>query len=538
MLKALFRRITDTVFRRESDANLVGRLERENLEAQARCDAIYISNKETPFLSLPIEIISSIFCEAHSTTGVSREGNHIRVHLIEVVISHVCRQWRSTAIGLPILWSSFCYHGRSGTYPTLRRFEIYLQRSKENTLELGLDFRKPIRNPELNSAVLDMALAVVSRWRLVSIFSDGGSCNPTSTPEILRIKLKNLHAPHLEHLALFPNLFFETLEDLASLSNRIGPHVFTEGAPMLKSVWLNMSAHYLYLPPLSGVTTLRIESFVQSTYSVVFPLDMLRTILTLPYLENLSMFEAFCDTDVALERIPLITMDRLKHLRLRDSDAVFRFLGIVRAPLLESIMCEQAIISVGCNHAQGDTYSFPSLTSLVIFDATVKSLDCLRNFMEMTSAVRHVTILHSRDSEAMDGILGKMCGPADQIPFWPHLETLTINVKEGGTAVKKAFSVFLKHHQRQGADLTLRISDTDAMIWKETSARHGPTMYSTVAGLCIIEEFPAKEWYDPKPWPPGGDGVLSRRIDLDHSPLDRRFPGIYHLFDIPFVVPN
>jgi len=538
------------------DFQVVGELEderREITKAQARCDAI--CNKDSPILTFPIEIACLIFREAHSVMEVNRKDDQIKVHLTEIAISHVCRQWRSAAIGLPILWSSFYYHGPSATYATLSRFEIYLERSKLNPLELWLDFRQVIFDRELNVAVLDMALTVASRWRLVSIFSDGDS---TSTSNLVRLKLKELHAPHLEHLALYPNLCFENGENLAS--RNIGPHIFTEGAPRLKSVWLDTSAPNLYLPPLSGVTTLRIENLMHST-DLVFSLDTLRAILTLPNLENLSMFQTLCESDDVmegmLEGIPLIPMERLKHLRLSDNIAVFYLLKIVRAPLLETIMAENALISVGYDHhAQGAIYSFPSLTSLTLFDTTCESLDCLRNFMEMTSAVRHITIIH-RYSTVIHGVLGNMRHPSNQNPFWPHLETLTVDfeLEAFDTEIEKAFSVFLKSHQRRDAELTIRISDIQAVAWKGdadrksgrkaiawTISRSRHTMYATVAELCTIETFPLKEWYDPKPWPPGGDGVLGRRIDLEHSPLDRDLlgdqdsPDTLYEYDIPYVI--
>jgi hypothetical protein len=156
---------------------------RKGIKAQAGYGAI--SNEEAPILSLPIEIACLIFREAHLAIEGNREDDQIRVHLTEVAISHVCQQWRSTAIGLPILWSSFYYHGPLATYATLRRFEIYLERSKLHTLELGLDFRQLIPDWELNVAVLDIALTVVSRWRLVSFFFSLGT-----TSNFIRLKLK------------------------------------------------------------------------------------------------------------------------------------------------------------------------------------------------------------------------------------------------------------------------------------------------------------------------------------------------------------
>ena len=480
----------------------------KGIKAQAAYGTIYNCNKEAPVLSLPIEIACLIFLEAHSAIEVNREEDQITVHLTEVAISHVCQQWRSTAIGLPILWSSFYYHGPSATYATLRRFEIYLERSKSNTLELGLDFRQPIRDCELNVAVLDMALTVVSRWRLVSISSLG---------TIPNFKLKELYAPHLEHLAVYSSLLLESGVNLAS-KDGIGPRIFAEGAPRLKSVWFDTSASALYLPPLSAVTTLRLENKL----NLIFSLDTLRAILTLPNLENLSMFNTWCKNANLMkgrvEGIPLIPMERLKHLRLSDSVPVLHLLKIVRAPLLETIISKHILSSGNDCHAQGAVYSFPSLTSLVLFDTTFVSPDPLRNFMEMMSAVRHLAIIDSNPRVIM-GVLGKMPSDQNSSPVWPHLETLTIDStsNDTDTLIEDFLPIFLKSHQRGDAGLTLRISDTRARGWKLVG--YPQTTYAAFADLCTIEKVPVKKLYDPMPWPPGGDGVLGRRIDLGAAPF-------------------
>jgi len=491
-------------------------VERDIIKAQAGYGAIY--NKDAPVLTLPIEITCLIFREAHSTMEVKRNSDQIGVHLTEVAISHVCRQWRSAAIQLPILWSSFHYHGLSATYATLGRFEIYLERSKLHTLELWLDFSQAIRNRALNSSVLDMALMVVSRWRLVSIcFDEDLSQHTSPTVSLVRHKLKDLHAPQLEHLALYPNVSIETDEDLTSVSS-IGPHIFTEGAPMLKSVRLDTLAPGLFLPPLSGVTTLFFEHG-KYPLDLVFTLDTLRAILALPNLENLSMSETFCDSDLEMES--LIPMERLKHLRISDGDSTMVLvLQILRAPLLESIMLQHAWIPVRYggrrNTQDAATYSFPSLTSIVLIDLTCGSQGSFRHFMRMTSAVRHLAIIHS-ESHVLDGALGRMSGPSDQKSIWPHLETLTVNFALMDNGIESALATFLKSHQRSDAELTLRISDTKAMEWKEDG--HPQTRYLAISKLCNIEEFPVKELRDPRPWPPGGDDVLARRIDPEGDPF-------------------
>jgi hypothetical protein len=146
------------------------------------------------------------------------------------------------------------------------------------------------------------------------LFSGNSPANATSTSNFIRLKLKGLHAPHLEYLALCPDLFFASGANFAS-KNTIGPQIFAEGAPRLKSLWLDTPAPNLYLLPLSAVMTLRIENGM----NLVFPLDTLRAILTLPNLQNLSMFETLCESanvmQDRLQGIPLIPIELLGHLR-------------------------------------------------------------------------------------------------------------------------------------------------------------------------------------------------------------------------------
>jgi hypothetical protein len=218
------------------------------------------------------------------------------------------------------------------------------------------------------------------------------------------------------------------------------------------------------------VTTLRIENGM----NLVFSLNTLRAILTLPNLENLSMFETWCESTNVMggrpEVVPLIPMKRFRHLRLSDNVPVLHLLKIVRAPLLETIISEHTFSSGNDRHARGGIYSFPSLASLVLFDIRFESLDSLRIFMEMTSAVRHLTIIH-RNSRVIDGVLGKIPYPSDQnpSPVWPHLETLTIDSRSNGMdiLIEDVLPMFLKSYQHGDAGLTLRISDTRARGWKQ-----------------------------------------------------------------------
>jgi hypothetical protein len=106
---------------------------------------------------------------------------------------------------------------------------------------------------------------------------------------------------------------------------------------------------------------------------------------------------------------------------------------------------------------------------------------------------------------------------SSQNAVWPHLETLVADFGFMDVASSNALFSFLKRHRRRDAGLTMRIPDTRAKAWKETE--HPQITYTAMSDLCTVEEVPEEELRGPKPWPPGGDGVLGRRIDLEADPF-------------------
>jgi len=221
-----------------------------------------------------------------------------------------------------------------------------------------------------------------------------------------------------------------------------------------------------------------------------------------------------------LQNVPLVPMERLRHLRLSSNDPLLFLLTRIRAPLLESIMLQYAWIPEGYggrDHTQADVvYSFPSLTSLTLLDTTCDSRNSLWHFAQMTSAVRHLNVIHS-DSYVADGVLGSMQDLSGQNAAWPYLETLVADFELANGINMNTLFAFLYSHQRKDDGLITRISDTRAKLWKETM--YPQITYETMADRFTIEEVPEEELRAPKPWPPGGDGILGRRIDLETDPF-------------------
>jgi len=68
-----------------------------------------IQNRQNPILTLPNEVTCLIFENAQLPVIVDEEDEDEEIDdcLMEVVVSHVCRHWRTLSIGYPKLWSKF-----------------------------------------------------------------------------------------------------------------------------------------------------------------------------------------------------------------------------------------------------------------------------------------------------------------------------------------------------------------------------------------------------------------------------------------------
>ncbi|PPR05250.1 hypothetical protein CVT26_012406 [Gymnopilus dilepis] len=120
-------------------------------ELQSKYGGIHNATS-APILRLPNEITCMIFDYALALSVRMAEGRPVvfgkawRPPLVEVVISHVCHQWRSIGLSYPQIWSHFRYEvSRSSVVQVpLERFDAYLERSRSAGLELWFDFQRDL----------------------------------------------------------------------------------------------------------------------------------------------------------------------------------------------------------------------------------------------------------------------------------------------------------------------------------------------------------------------------------------------------------
>ena len=206
-------------------------------------------------LDLPLEIQCEMFTHAHRDNS-KNEPSRLPM---EVILSHVCSEWRNISINLPSLWTAFKFDSHLRVSDPVKKLEEYLCRSGTLLLELyfsvstsdykyNLDwdscFQRDVSLVEL--AIIDHAC----RWHRFSLFADDG------IPSIEFMQcLDDIYVPNLEFLTLC------IWGDL-----RPDPIVFIGAAPKLNAVTINVSTPFHLPPPLSNITTVAI----QGTYDGIF----------------------------------------------------------------------------------------------------------------------------------------------------------------------------------------------------------------------------------------------------------------------------
>jgi len=487
-----------------------------------------LCNRNTPILALPVEVTCLIFRETFSTAATveTKDPHYQGLKLTEVDITHVCRQWRSVAISLPILWTTFYYFGHAASAATLERFEVYLERSKTRLLELWFEFRGTnVREESLHRTALEKAIMHVNRWRLFTLFSETEGKSSFNT-EVLTL-LKPLYAPNLEHFALYPDLPYETmLQSSKTIQQNLQPAIFTEGAPKLRSVWMDTSTPVIYMPPLANVTTLRIEYGAESVDMIISTLSF-RALLAIPTLENLSLNDTVCTTNSPHHPAP-IHMNRLKHLRF-SNEFLCNVLPDLRAPLLETLAIYHGVLEseyYADGRRAGEPDNFPSLKSVALIDVTCENRATMWYFSRMTRNASQITITQMDQDEA---VLQAIDDLPEEEGFWPNLRMLTCDIE---TPYAEDISVLLKIARcwdRYKRGLTLKMPIAQAARWKATSPPQAT--YEMVSALCTIEELVANDLRDLGPWPPGEGDTLDRRLDFyDTDPFRISIRGLaFHL---------
>ncbi|KDR82051.1 hypothetical protein GALMADRAFT_135427 [Galerina marginata CBS 339.88] len=465
------------------------------IDVQAEYGAIY--NRRASVLKLPAEVTGMIFSCAvgHPMEGDNEEGRHSQV---EIVVSHVCHQWRTISLAFPHLWASFCYDGPAAAHVPLDRLDAYLERSVSQPLELWLDCRDDEDEQFLvdNLVLMEKTLSHIARWKRVTVVSD----SHTPLTDFISA-IETASAPNLEYFTFCCDIPDDHKnEPIASLE----PGIFTNGAPNLKSVMLDCSS-YKCVPPLSNVSTLRLEAIIDNTSP--FSWKTFREILSLPHLANFSILGEIFEVPDNHTTVGLIAMNNLKHLRYSETGGMALLLPYFRAPLLETLILQNDALPEEFG-ASAELYIFPSLRSVSLIEVTATSPLVALHFAAITESATEI-LFSQEDSDDTIFMTLLTAIPFSGPSYWTQVKLLTCNSPFQSHITQ--FITFAKPRSKNG--VVLRIFSSLDEHWKDEY----PDEYDELTEACTIEAMDTE--VNPlaaySGWPPGDFNPVYLHDDED-----------------------
>ncbi|KAF8901530.1 hypothetical protein CPB84DRAFT_1777547 [Gymnopilus junonius] len=478
--------------------------ERKITSIQSKYGAI--CNRNIPVLNLPNEVTCMIFDYMLAFCSRSPDPTDPKAKILplaEIVVSHVCHHWRSVALSYHQLWASFRYDILRSPSVPFERFDAYLERSASVGLELWFWFRGALGESEDLLELLQKAIPHVKRWKRFTLTSD----SETPVHEVLEvIKDKLISAPMLEHFA-FCSHMGATGPGSFRVIDSLDETVFRNGAPKLKSVLLDLTGAITSFPPLSNVTTLRIEDLDRSI-DIRLSWSAFRDIVSLPSLVNLSVTGNACESP-NFNTITPILMDNLKHMRISDNLCLILLLPYIRAPLLETLTLRDSLFPENfatCPHGSdthiSNPYVFPSLKYLCFINVCATLTPSARQFAKMTANTVDMTFSSGDYDESFFSAYMAPAENKERETLWPKIEVLTFNID-----VDDELDDILRFAQgRPKKSVTLRLFDDMHEAWKVADLVTDVT-YVQVARAYKLETINSKKnWLVQVQWPPVSGG--------------------------------
>ena len=451
---------------------------------------------------IPTEILCTIFIFARDLSLLP-DSRRFKSLPCEVIISHVCRSWRMVALDLPQLWNTYRYTPpRSLHVKIISRFSTYVQRSSAQTLDIWLNFLGDHAPKWINihRTLLHATLEQATRWRRYTVLLDDTLHDQETLVEHYK-SLKILYNSHLEHFAFCPIHPPRSLN--ASKEALFSPRLLLFGAPALKSIRLDSNSFYHCLPPISGLTTLRIDSPTQYVSNTTVSLHSFAPVLQIPTLQNLSISGINIREDLT-DGVPLpheLVMKNLQELRCSSADVIELF-QYIHTPQLETLVLKRADFPILLPK------SVSNLTSLVLINCSVPWKRLSREMSHISERITHLTV-----SEQSSGIFHRdalLCfDPTENL--WPNLVYLGCNIQ---TATHLEF--YLQFAElRSPVPLTLHVHHNLLELWGVRS----PSQLSSLQDICKL-----KSWDDLRPlvpyhWPYKEDGADFGYDRTDYDPF-------------------
>ncbi|KAF8959703.1 hypothetical protein BDZ97DRAFT_1836532, partial [Flammula alnicola] len=467
------------------------------METPTRLDYARIHNRMLPILKLPFELAYMIFKLAYDT---SSGGHSIG---IEVVVSHVCRSWRSISIACPELWSTF-NHPSCAVHrqESIHRLVTYLERSCNKPLNLSFHVSSEDRSagrPAIAN-VLEKIILHVSRWRQLSI-----SISNAWPANYLFKQLESLSAPNLELLEIYTSEF--DLDRIQRVTKRV---CFLGGTPKLRSLRMDSGCFIsCKLPTTVNIRLITLQLERLSSHRVIHPWKDFLALLSSPDLVNLSLagnFFAKPNRSPGIQPTK-VTATHLTNFRCSDKNVAQHMWNSIRAPRLQLLVLKGAhfdlstfpysIISVN------NPPLFPSLETLALINCeSVPRAITVERLTEVTKNITRLVVSQNPlgKNNVVDYMIKLIAPPRI---LWPHLKDLTfINFSEyyfDGLDASTALALVKHHLETSKTHCTVRILDRHDDWWRQAD----PESWIHLRQGGFLQRIVAPEdGVDHVPWPP------------------------------------
>ncbi|KAF8501012.1 hypothetical protein F5888DRAFT_1609567 [Russula emetica] len=392
----------------------------ENIQrVAARREAPFVPpTSGTPINALPNELLSFIFTLG---SGAEEQGDddddddngeeeddeedstdeHRQQLPFKVLVSHVCRRWRTVAIETPMLWTSLDF----AEGPPFDKSRTWLERSKECLLVIQLDCTTGLSLDRVSPAdlpvVRDLILPHVARWRVFELMVDDYQIMYGILSTLATIP----EAPQLQVLRLYN---YDNNDDYDHFQP---PHLkqpfapFCGRAPNLVEVGLwGVHVDWEACAFLRGLEELQLEYHakdVRPPYEIFF-----RILRGSPDLHILTLSASGPDGNPEDWPLDVIELTSVKHL----------ILAFVEPSYASALM---------------NRLVFPNLSTLALdfdtFDYSSFLVQLTRPYRTPNQPQRHSSLCHDLVDLKMSGM---QCSPVALSTFYaslPNLVSLNLN---------------------------------------------------------------------------------------------------------------
>ncbi|KAL0952974.1 hypothetical protein HGRIS_007185 [Hohenbuehelia grisea] len=387
------------------------------------------------------------------------EEDHLRdsaTGCARVILSHVCRRWRSIILSMPILWSIITIRGPKGS--SLPRLKEHLERSASCPLSISVNANATIGAVEQNLEPIKdiVALTVLhaQRWKSFELslsyeyaHSILALLQSTTFPSLENLNVHTQSWERKDSYALFEALTspgIRTISWCASIG--IPPNSCWASLTQI-TIWNTLSLREVYalfcqcheivelgLYNISGHSPLENEAMITVDKLEVFstfthePLHGLFDKLCLPRLKHLAL------RHVGATSSPDRPCSGIATVLPRWNCALEEF--VVREPLMDPEALDQLLRMPNFDSTRDLSIESPSLNDSVLTALTRKADgECILPQLETLSFWR---------SQSTDGTLGDMVTSRFQ-GIGPNLKQLWTTFRNGGSRLRDKHALdFLK----------------------------------------------------------------------------------------------